>query len=355
MIKKRLKKNLLREGLFFVILYMLLILYDYHDITTLDGLAKGSVYFLIIYLQAQLHRFFLVPILFKKQYKRYVLFSTLFFIIGTVVLYFADYYWIYADLYQDSYNSEESFTGIYGKSTLGILLSHVIFNIVGICIIMSPFLMWDYYSQQQRKNLDKIVINDIQIKLLHTQLNPHFFFNVLNNLYGISLHEPNKIPPLLIQLSKLMRYQIESSSMPSVSLSKEIEFIQSYITLERERVGNRCLMSVKLPKTDTSIYDRYSIAPLILMPLIENTFKHGLAIINECYVEITLQIKDDELTLCTINSLPGSKAENSTGIGLSNTRKRLELLYKDFELQTGVNSHDQFRAFLRIKLSSYLK
>jgi hypothetical protein len=332
-----------------------MILNDYHDLSKWDGLVKASAYFLIIYFQAQLHRLILVPILLEKRSKRYLLFSSGFIAIGTLVLYYADYYWIYADDYSSSCDEETStFTGLYSvHSTVGILLAHLVYNVVDIFIVMCPFLIWDYYAQQQRKNIDKILINDIQIKLLHSQLNPHFFFNVLNNLYGMSLHEPDRMPSLIIQLSKLMRYQIESSELQTVSLSDEVDFLHSYISLEKERIGNRCKIVVKLPEAPVS--NKYTIAPLLLMPLVENAFKHGLGLMNDCHIFISLQVENGELFLLITNSISENKIENSTGVGLDNTKKRLNLLYKDFELKTGVNSRNEFEALLRIRLNSYLK
>jgi LytS/YehU family sensor histidine kinase len=169
----------------------------------------------------------------------------------------------------------------------------------------------------------------MNIKFLHAQLNPHFFFNVLNNLYGVSLTDPDRVPGLLLKLSDLMRYQLENGNKPLVSLSEEVNYILNYMSMEQERIGKRCEIE-KQVSVSAMEAEEYKIAPLILMPLVENAFKHSLTIRNKWFVHICISRSDDRLSLLVRNSLPDPELESeSIGIGLANTRERLELLYKN--------------------------
>ncbi|WP_080240470.1 sensor histidine kinase [Spirosoma rigui] len=307
------RKRWLREGLFFVVLFVLMSLNSWNRLTTVNDFVRALIYFLLLYGQAQFHRFVLFPFLFKQQVRRYIVLTTLCLLAGSFVVYTANY-WLYPEFY-DKQDWRE------------IGLFHLATCTVSLIAIMAIFLIQRFYQQQQERNADQLLLQEVQMNFLHAQLNPHFFFNTLNNLYGISLHQPNRMPDLLMQLSRLMRYQVDSSRRSWVSLLQEVEFITSYISLERERVGHRCQIEYSYP-TDTCMLQGYQLAPLLLIPLVENAFKHGTGDIQGSFVFISLTLTGDTLTLNVENSVPTRRVTvTSTGLGLQNTRQRLEILY----------------------------
>ncbi len=303
----------MRESVMFLILFVLMSLNSWNRLTAWNDFGRAIMYFLILYGQAQAHRFLLFPLFFSHQIRQYVFWTTISLFIGSLILYAANL-WLYPDC-------------LISQDWREIGLFQLATCIVSLITIIALFFIRKVYQQQQKRNADQLLVQEVQMKFLHAQLNPHFFFNTLNNLYGISLHQPGRMPNLLMQLSKLMRYQVESSRQSWVSLQQEIEFITSYVTLERERVGNRCQIEYSYP-TDPCLLQGYQLAPLLLIPLVENAFKHGTGGIQGCFVSISLTLDDDALTLYIENSVPGQKASvTSTGLGLQNTRQRLEILY----------------------------
>ncbi|QMW04672.1 sensor histidine kinase [Spirosoma foliorum] len=307
------RKSWVRESLFFTVLFVLMSLNAWNRLTTWDDFWRALVNFLILYSQAQFHRFFLFPLLFSQHIKRYVILTSVALFVGSLIVYWADF-WLCPEFFA-SHDWREM--GLFHLATCT----------VSLIAIMALFLIRRFYEQQEKQNADQLLLQEVQMKFLHAQLNPHFFFNTLNNLYGISLHQPTRMPNLIMQLSKLMRYQVDSSRRSWVLLQQEVEFITSYVTLEQERVGNRCQIEYSYP-TDPCVLQGYQLAPLLLIPLVENAFKHGTSDIQGCFVYISLTLDGDALTLRIENSMPGHKVPvSSTGLGLQNTRQRLEILY----------------------------
>jgi LytS/YehU family sensor histidine kinase len=242
--------------------------------------------------------------------------------------------------------------GFYEKEP-GVL-KHIAYLMIvtatSIIMIMGLYLVRQYQNELQRRSEDQILLSEMKISLLYAQLNPHFFFNMLNNIYGVSLTTPDRTPDLLLKLSKLMRYQLENGSKQMVSVSEEINFIDNYIVLEKERVGKRCQITVKFPQP-SSIPANYSIAPLILITLVENAFKHSLTIANTWFVFIEMQLSGSTLQLHIRNSLPDvSLRSESIGMGLKNIRQRLELLYRGrYSFDSGI-SGSEYKTELRLEL-----
>ncbi|PMD85277.1 histidine kinase, partial [Siphonobacter sp. BAB-5405] len=291
----------LQEILIFAFLFILMSLNAWNQLTSWNDLGRALLFFILLYGQAQLHRFFLFPLLFKQRIKPYIAYTLSALVVGSFIIYGANF-WIYPE-----FCPEEG----WWEAGPFLLAAHF----VSLLVLVAIFLLQRFYQQQQQRSTDQLLQQDEQIRFLHDQLNPHFFFNTLNNLYGISLHEPDRMPNLIMQLSKLMRYQVESSRRSLVSLQQEIEFITSYVTLEQERLGKRCQISYHYPAEEHQL-QRYQLAPLLLMPLVENAFKHGTGDIKGCFVHITLQLRQSQLILLIENSLSSHKPKGeSTGVG----------------------------------------
>ncbi|WP_149243601.1 histidine kinase [Dyadobacter sp. 32] len=329
-----------QEAGFFVAMFILTMLHEWIEVDTVIGFLKGLAFFLILYLQAQLHRFFILPLMLKKQYDIYTVVSILTTSAGALLLYAANYFWL-----APAYYFEDGFVISFTY--------HFVICTISTITIMSFSLARQYSIAVQNRYHDQLLLSEMNIKFLHAQLNPHFFFNMFNNLYGVSLTEPARVPALILQLSGLMRYQLENGTKPTVSIQQEIEFVHNYIVMEKERVGNRCAISFNCP-TESSLLSSYQIAPLILITLVENAFKHSLTVTTTWFINITIEVKDHRLILDIQNSLPDlSFKRDSTGIGLKNIKQRLELLYNgQYSFRTAA-SEDSYRTTLILQLKNF--
>ncbi|WP_310395953.1 histidine kinase [Hymenobacter sp.] len=164
---------------------------------------------------------------------------------------------------------------------------------------------------------------ETELSLLKAQVNQHFLFNTLNNLYGLSLAAPEQMPEALLQLAGLMRYQLDSSRQSTVTVGTEAEYLANYIGLEKLRLrhNTRVEFRVNLPHPDQPL------APLLLLPLVENCFKHAIGPSGENTIRIELTQTDVGLTLHTGNSIPPHFRATPSGLGLPTLRARLAQYY----------------------------
>lgn len=173
-----------------------------------------------------------------------------------------------------------------------------------------------------------------ELNLLKNQLNPHFLFNTLNNLYALALKKSDKTPEVIAKLSEILDYILYQCKDKYVPINKEIELLENYIALEKVRYGKR--VEVIFEK---NIQDNVDIAPLILLTFVENAFKHGVSQeLNKALIELSIVTTDTEIFFKLKNSKPKSYAENvisdKDSIGMQNTKKQLDLLYPNaYELK----------------------
>ncbi len=178
-------------------------------------------------------------------------------------------------------------------------------------------------AELQRQNLRS------ELKFLKTQINPHFFFNTLNSLYALTLKKSDKAPEIVLKLSEMMRYMLYESNERMIDLMQEVNYVRNYLELEKVRHGDNFKIEFNLTGDPIG----HEIAPLMFIPFIENSFKHGIDHeIKSGYVKIELEVKDDSLDLSVQNSKPSALPEalttkKSGGIGLTNVRRRLNILY----------------------------
>ena len=168
-----------------------------------------------------------------------------------------------------------------------------------------------------------------ELNLLQSQLSPHFLFNTLNNLYGISITQNEKIPNLLLKLSELLRYSVYETRQTFIPLSEEIQYINNYISFEKIRIGDRLHLKTSIEEV---ISHEIKIAPMLLIVFIENAFKHSKNSFDKTiFIDIGLKRVDENIMFSITNSYgnlkerKGEKADG--GLGLDNVKKRLELLY----------------------------
>jgi hypothetical protein len=193
--------------------------------------------------------------------------------------------------------------------------------------------------------------SESELQLLQSQISPHFLFNTLNNMYGLSITQHEKIPPLLLKLSDLLRYSVYDARKSYVPVKDELAYINNYIDFEKMRIGDRLALTTDFEDFNAS---DAKIAPMLLIVFIENAFKHSKNSANErIFVHISFKTWGNRLLFTCVNSYSSGQDQNETehsGLGLDNTRKRLELLYdKDHHLVIEDNDNT-YKVMLQLKM-----
>lgn len=191
-------------------------------------------------------------------------------------------------------------------------------------------------------------ITEMELQLLKSQLNPHFYFNTLNNLYGLAMIAPKKAPKAILKLSDIMEYVIYDCHNDKVTLSKELKFINSYVELEKLRYDDSTVIRYE---ADTSTNGNM-ISPLLLIQFIENAFKHGLEESkHNSYLHIRIRIQQNELYYESVNSLGTGFSGKGGGVGLANVKKRLEMIYPGKHRLEISADEDVYKVCLRLQLT----
>ncbi|SDG91603.1 sensor histidine kinase [Chitinophaga filiformis] len=214
--------------------------------------------------------------------------------------------------------------------------------------------MLEHWFDQERIHQDTLHEKlEAELNYLKAQVHPHFLFNTLNNLYALTLQSSTDAPKVVLKLSGLMSYMLYDSQSEDISLDKEIAHISNYIELEKLRYGNRLDVSLNV----SGEIEGKKIAPLLLIPFVENAFKHGVSHeTDNVWVTIDLKVKDEWLSVKVENSHTGtdsSQADNVThggGIGLLNVKRRLDLLYPETHKLILQKEPEHYTVDLKIKL-----
>nr|WP_237487894.1 histidine kinase [Hufsiella arboris] len=190
---------------------------------------------------------------------------------------------------------------------------------------------------------------ETELKFLKNQINPHFLFNTLNNIYGLARKKSDKAPEVVMRLSKLLRFMLYESDRRTMPISDEIRVLEDYVQLEKIRFNDRLNLSFKQNIDD---FDQV-ITPLILLPFIENAFKHGICETTEStQISIDISVKNGHLNFLIQNSHDKEQTQVHEKIGLSNVRRQLELMYREFSLNIE-NLAGTFNVNLWINLNSH--
>ena len=180
-------------------------------------------------------------------------------------------------------------------------------------------------NQQLMKEKEKQYL-ETELNFLKAQIQPHFFFNTLNNLYSLTLKKSDQAPEIVLKLSALMSYMLYESNTPKVSLSKEITYLQNYLDLEKLRFGQRLVVTFEMEGQ----IEEVNIPPMILILFLENSFKHGVKNnLNKIHIAISLRVADGFLFFGVKNPVGDNTSTGNAGIGLKNAKRRLDLLYGD--------------------------
>jgi len=300
--------------------------------------------------------YFVIPFfLLKQKYWATTLWTVIFFIATAALSFFLGKYVInplrvqlaksgFGDMHfvrEYVIMSRSLLAGLRGGITIG-----------GIAAAIKLMKYW-YVKEQRNLQLQKENVES-QLQLLKAQVHPHFLFNTLNNIYS---HTQNTAPvaaQLIAGLSDILRFILYESGQPLVPLSKELKLMQDYIGLEQVRYGNKLDLHIDLPGKTNDLY----ISPLLMLPLIENCFKHGAStMLDQPWVslQISLQGKQMQLKLLNGKTNEAQKKEHPSGIGIQNVQKRLNLLYPGKHELAITNEEDVFIVNLKMELEKKSK
>lgn len=207
-------------------------------------------------------------------------------------------------------------------------------------------LLW-FDSEREKERLQKEKLN-AELKFLKSQVNPHFLFNSLNSLYVLAHKKSEKTEESVLKLSQIMRYMLYDTNVESVSLNKEIEYLHNYIDLQRLRLPKFLEISFLVE----GVTDNLRIEPMLLIPFVENAFKHGISYSENCKIFILIKIESDFLILETENKIFQQKtANNYGGLGLANVKERLNMLYNNRHELTILKDETTFKVKLQLQLN----
>ncbi|MFI5134502.1 MAG: sensor histidine kinase [Chitinophagales bacterium] len=323
----------------------------FYDVISLYGFGLGEFLFMVVYASTQIpmmyfHLYVLVPkLLNRKKYVSYGICAValvfaysftnykLLTVIPAVVEnsrvaeYIADLNWRY-DVFEGFFTLVITYALKYAGQTLSTQ---------------------NKLLQLQKDNLI------LELEALKSQINPHFLFNTLNNIYSLAMRKSEKAPEMILKLSDMMRYVLYECNSGMVPIEREIQFVKNYIDLERIRHGEHVAINFAL----NGIPGENKIEPLLLIPIVENSFKHGInSQMEKGYVDIQLKLNDNKLSLFAVNSVQNGKpvfdslkGKKKHGIGLENVRKRLELLYPKNHKLVIYPSSNSWKVNLELNLS----
>ena len=210
-------------------------------------------------------------------------------------------------------------------------------------------------QQLTRTKLEQVLVQEkleTELKFLRAQTNPHFLFNTLNNIYALARKKSDETPEVVMKLSKLLRFMLYEAAKPLITIGDEIKMLEDYNDLEKIRYNGRLTVSF-IKEIDK---EQEMISPLLLLPFVENAFKHGASESRfASYIHIDINLENSILRFNVKNTKEnsGEQTEN-TKIGLSNVKRQLELMYKEYDLQV-LNESELFIISLTINLRSYAK
>lgn len=230
-------------------------------------------------------------------------------------------------------------------------------RIINRFIVAVRFLLFSLFMKfiqdwfKQEKKISEITTTQLttELKYLRSQINPHFLFNTLNNIYSLTLKKSDKAPEVVMRLSEMMEYMLYENDEMMVSLEKEIMNLSNYLEIERIRQGNNAIINFEV----TGKTDGKQIAPLLFLPLLENAVKHGInRSIDGAFLKARISVEDKQLTFSVENNSP---LQDSTikrdGIGIQNLKKRLELFYSNCYALRIEDGKDRYKVELTLLLS----
>ena len=315
------------ENLLYLMVWMVIILVPVLNSKMLEEVHVSLENILIAWLKIApyllifiIHNSLISPRLLLRKH-RYVWYLVVNLLTITAVFSLVAIYEKYAPYDTEPYilNGKASFTdlAIYWNILLGFFMTGL--N-MGIKLL--------YRSLRDEQQMEELKRQNLQAEMdyLRYQINPHFFMNTLNNIHALIDIDTEYAKSAVIELSKMMRYVLYESGSETISLKKDIQFIENYIELMRIRYDSSIDICLDYPAT---IPNKVAIPPLLLIVFVENAFKHGVSYNHASFIPIRIGYRDDAVTAVISNSRHEKSRPGTTGIGLENVKKRLALIYQD--------------------------
>jgi sensor histidine kinase YesM len=251
----------------------------------------------------------------KQRYVEFIaLMVTLYILLNILLLTFIS--WYYLNL------SWEATVGQAGS----VLVNQTMSGALPICLFLIAYKMIKIWYKKDEESVSLTIGNtNAELLLLKAQVHPHFLFNTLNNIYSFTLDRSPVAGELLGKLSHILRYMTKECDSSQVSLENELKMIRDYVELERVRYGTRLQLDVEVADDAQGIL----IAPLLMIPFVENSFKHGASkTLKRPWIKMSATVKDQQFFFHVSNSRPEPEpSTNKSGLGLKNVQRRLQLLY----------------------------
>ena len=284
--------------------------------------------------------YFIIPkFIVKKKYVQFFIY----FILSLVIFYLIKTGLIYLLVTKNVWPENEGFNAF--------TFDHIVEVTIGVLYVaaLGATLKLTYEWVNEKRRNEELQKTQLQTELnfLKTQIQPHFFFNTLNNLYALVINKSENAPDVVLKLSEIMQYILYEVKEPKISLLKAINYIYSYLELEKLRYGDKVKSDIQI----IGNIDEVDVPPLLFLPFIENCFKHGTFNNDNIKVDITFEIKDNFLFFTVENTFEKNDEKSvRQGIRIENVKRRLQLLYGDnFTLNTTINKNN-FKVLLKLPL-----
>lgn len=329
--------------LFWILALILLIGFYYESTQVLPSILSALVTLTSLFAIVYFNLYYLIP--------RYLSHNKLVLYIVTAIAFTLTLSPIRTLLTYYIYNGKLSIQQEIIKSHWAIFFAML--AILGISTLLK--MVYDWFQQEKDMRIMENENMQSELRFLRSQINPHFLFNTLNSLYALTLKKSDRAPEIVIRLSEIMRYMLYECNDKSVPLSKEVDYIRNYLELERLRYNDKVDIHFNMNGQPEGI----EIAPLLFTPFLENAFKHGVnRHVEEGFIEVQLNIKEDSLDFYVTNSKPEVDLKKlqdddvvAGGIGLQNIKRRLELLYPSTHILKIEEKSDSYSISMNIKLN----
>lgn len=217
-----------------------------------------------------------------------------------------------------------------------------------LMLFMSGFIKiaFEWFKSEKQREALKVEKLNAELKFLKSQINPHFLFNCLNTIYSLAHKNSGETEHAILKLSTIMRYMIYESNEARVQLQQEIDYLRDYIDIQRLRLSNNVNIDCEVSGDAANL----TIEPMLLVPFVENAFKHGISYTEHSFIAIKVTIADNMIRLMVKNSLFKQRVAERGGIGLQNVLKRLDLLYENEHVIDITELENEFIVDLKIVL-----
>lgn len=290
-----------------------------------SNLVEFPLHLILVYINI----YFLIPkFILTKKYTTYITLFLGFLLVLYCVRTGLNYVLVTENIWPEAESQQKAFTF---NHIIAVTLGEM--YVVALATAIKLTVDW-IHERKRNQELQKIQLKT-ELNFLKSQIQPHFFFNTLNNLYALTLEKSDVAPEVVLKLSNIMHYVLYEVKEPLIGLLDSIKYIQNYLDLERLRYGDKIISTLEI----IGEIEDVKVPPLLFLPFIENSFKHGVRNLEHSKVNITFENIDNKLLNFTVENTIDEQQNainaGSPGIGNQNVRRRLELLFKNnFELKT---------------------